>query len=947
MSYRDDPYQSQYSYSQGRGQGTRAPPGKKVAKSPPITDEELMRFYQLQTLSPDSWEDLTAVEFDYDPDSTDDVDKAYEILKNLGTGSTAASTLVKGTDGPDPLGYFNSVTRALHEKNLIRSDLDPVKQKYLVNLKQFDPILFLRDLHDTDTFNTLNQSLDFLERLIAEQSKQLRLLIRDEFVRFVRSKSSLDGVFDQIQASGLLGGTKESPLAMLGANLTMASLKASAIMKPIVDNRKKENALRTALNVVDTYQYLFDLPSALAHNIEKNAYESLSSDYNKGRDIYYELLKDVPSTSLEITTRGILKRVWEEVEAILDSYKKDLWNQLARADASDGTHLGVILKLLELGVEDNPIVAWMDTRYRTIVLEIRADYSRIAESLAAAQVRVLLTVGTTDVTFIYYLRSSQGQTDSLNKLLHGLVDAPEIIEMWLLVQKMVDETIVSAAAKIKQYWLVCEQFLSGKAQQNLPKGYKNESEVHHHLPSYEKERAIQNGESLVKLMCDGIERFLVTSRQGLASLATDGSAKSPSYEIRTPEHYGFIPPHANSIGTIRYLEKFLVQIFLAYNSIENLRISKATTGTLKQSFLVVLQKFIVAVCSTWANDVQYFHTLEDHKITAIKNELGHLKTLIVTNEAEAKSNYIQFHEVDCTATLPELVSNYESFVIKHLRNIVYIDGKGLNGSMVYTKPSEQLLNSVKELFLNNLKLLLLSMMKKVTNENKGVKHVEDLMETRTTTLDLYELWTLDNFIVLEDSALNEIVRYFDKTFGTSLHKRGDLEVFTSILPKLQEATFNNYCETKKKNLGKIIQQGIEKVDWKTLQQPSKVSAYIYECLTYLVILHLTVAKVSATLIFTVVHELQNHICRELAENLKMQRDFSTGGIYQLMTDIRFFQCIFGKTFKLGKTATANLNLIFLNIVKPRANVETVLDSVMPIVEKNIEYSKYTFNCFYQ
>lgn len=955
-------------------------------------EQTLMKYYLLKTLNPTSWKDSTANEFSYNPEETEDVDKAYEILKSLGEDSTSTRTQI--LDEPDPLGYFSSVSQALRQKGIITNDNDPNKQNYLVGSKTFNPILFLKHLHDADSFDTLNQSLDYLESSIAQQSQQLRHLIKKEFIRFVKSKSSLDNVFDQITSSGLLNGpniendsssSKSNPLHSLSNNLTLANSKASVIIKPIVDNKKKENNLKSALDIVEKNKYLFDLPRTLTSNIETKDYESLSINYNKGRDLYYALMNNSSdNTAIHLATKRLLDRVWEEVRAILDSYKKDLWNKLADTNSSDSNYVGIISKLLELGVEDNPILVWINTQFNNLTNEITTNFEKLFENIISAQKHIFETTSFTDITFIYYLKGmvvndtindTAADNDKLNKLSHGLVDSPEIIEMWLIIKKLIEDTIVLSSTKVKQYWNVCELFLSNRIQATLPKGYQNESAVHLKLANYEKERIVKNGEELINLVCKTFEKFLRTTQDDLANLSIKNKLNNEidTYEIKSPKHYGFIPPFANSISTIRYLEKFMTSVFLSYNTLGNLNISANAVETLRGSYSKVLKKFIIGICSTWSNDVSFFNTLEDYIIANIKNELNHSNDLIISNITEAKSNYISSQDIDSNLTLPELILIYEKFVIKNLRDILYVDlklgsnVKDSNNIKIFTKPDDKFFASIHSQFLKSLEYLLISMMKKVTNENKGGKEATqsqdsingygssasattkdlELLETRTSTLDLYELWTLDNFIELEDKTLGQIISYFDEVFKTKFSRSTNLDIYTHLLPKLQKATFNNYCDLKKQTLTDIIRNGISKIQWTGNTAPKRSSSYIYECLVYLVILHSTIAKVSKSLIYTIVHELQNHITTVLYETLKSVKEFSVPGLQQAAVDVEFFKRIFKKqNYKLGKTASANLNLIVLKIIKSRSDPEMIINSIDGLVESSLHYTKFTFACFY-
>lgn len=915
----------QYDRGYRKNNGSREELAVSKSRSFDPDDQELMKFYQLRTLSPTSWADSNVKEFKYNSEDTEDVEKAYEILKALSGNSTSERKQI--VDEPDPLGYFNSISQALVKKGIIQNPDDPQKQNYFIGSKEFNPILFLTHLHDADSFSTLNKSLDYLEHSIADQSEKLRMMISKEFIRFVKSKSSLDSVYGQVDSSGLIGedSATAGPLNQLASNVTLANAKASTIIKPIVDNKKKENNLKVALEIVEANEFLFDLPSSLTASIESQDYDTLTINYNKGRDIYFS--SSEATSQKQLATKKLLDRVWEEVEAIVDGYKKDLWDKLA--DPGTSAYISIIGKLLQLGVEDNPIIVWINTQYQNIAQEISVNFSNLFENLQSSQLQINETISMTDISFIYHLTSD----NRLNKLYHGLVDSSEIIEMWMVFKKLIDDVIVSGSASIKLYWNACELFLNNKIQATLPKGYNDESAVHLKLSDYEKKRIVQNAESLISLTCENFERFLNSTEESLPSLSIKTKLVNlETYEIKSPRNYGFIPPFANSLSTIRYLRRFIKAIYTSFNNIGNLNISDTSIEILRSALGRILKKFVSAVCATWTNDVSLFNTLEDYRITNIKKELSHSNDLIISNTDEAKrTKSIDFEEIDCQNSLIQLILIYQKHCIKNVYALI---------NSTDNHHSEKFYASIQNQFLKNFEILLISMMKKVTTENKG----QVIDSSKTSTLDLYELWTLDNFIEVEDTTLSLIVEYFDETFKTKLAST-KLEV-SSLLPKLQKATFNSYCESKQAVLTDFITQGIQETDWNTAVFPKEASAYIYKSLTYLIILHSTISKVSKKLIYTVIHELQNHITAVIEEQIRKVQNFSVEGLQQITLDVEFFRSIFkNATFQLGKTALNNLTAVLKKVVRPRTDLDQILSSIGPVVDSEILHSKTSFACF--
>lgn len=956
------------------------------------TDQELMEYYQVSTLNPNSWKDSTAIEFDYDSEDTNTVDKAYEILQKLSMKQDDLTPDI--IDEPDPLGYFNSMIKQLLAEKVILSPNDHEKIKeYLVSSKNFNPILLLKDLHDSDSLNNLNKSLDFLEDNIQQQSNQLRKLINKEFIRFVKSKTALDQVFDQINTTGLLNTdnvddqAKENPLVSLSNNLSLANSKASSLIKPIVSNRKKENNLRSALNVVAENKYLFDLPAKLHSNIDNNNYDLLSANYHKGKSLYEELQNS--TNEQNIPTMKILDRVWEEVEAILDSYKKSLWEKLSSpapfsystinnndtntSSSAKDYYIDIIGKLLELGVEDNPIVVWVDTQFQNLSQDFESGFLKLLENVMNVQKHILNTVNDTDISYIYYLSDDKLLTT------HGLVDSPEVIKMWLIIKKLIDETVVYNADKFKSYWSICEMFLTNILQESLPRGYKDQSMVHLKLSTYEKKNILNNGDKLIKLICSNLNTFLNTTQDSLQKVKQlDTSFEKADYTIGKPHEYGFIPPFANSISTIRYLEKFITLIFFSLNNLASLPMIAKTSAfkSLEVTYSSSVKRFLTGIISVWSNDVLFFYKLEDFRIVRVKQELYNSNELIIINAEEFNKNTISKFNIEYSNnqevedTLCTLIARYEKYIIGRLEKIIFIERefshylvKDVN-IKIFSEPDDTFYESLKDQFVNNLKLLFVSMMNRVTNEKKGQNDtmLTDIDSTlKTTTLDLYELWTLDNLIEIEDKTLNEIVKYYQSTFKNNQGVKHAIssQIENSLLPKFQKATFNSYCDSKKQQLLKIIKGGVS--DYFTVKE-TKISPYVYKIILYLVILHSTISKISNNLVYTIIHELQNQLAEYMAVSLTSTEEFinklldsknAPTILLCIVLDIEFVKRVFQNSeYKLGKTAMGNFALIYSKLVKPALGVSTddkvweYVGDETKVIDQSLEDSKLTFGCFF-
>lgn len=155
-----------------------------------------------------------------------------------------------------------------------RSDvyvLECLGNRYLISSKTFSPTIFLRDVHSNDSNDALARGLEYLSRSIDKKSESLKVLVENNFDRFVAAKATIEGVYKEMKDTNL---NKEQEWGLIGikAPLTDAGKKADEIFGPVMENRGKEDKFRVALAVVEKYRSHLEVPSLIMDCIKRVCY---------------------------------------------------------------------------------------------------------------------------------------------------------------------------------------------------------------------------------------------------------------------------------------------------------------------------------------------------------------------------------------------------------------------------------------------------------------------------------------------------------------------------------------------------------------------------------------------------------------------------------------------------------------------------------------------------
>ncbi|CCK68166.1 exocyst subunit SEC5 KNAG_0A04980 [Huiozyma naganishii CBS 8797] len=950
-------------------------------------ESSLMEFYDLKTLNPtNSWtQDSTAV---YNLEKwavqTPDMVNSYNVLKDLmdqeqqqqglnGMSETDEREIKRQLEiVDDPLRHSVKIIQLID--TLPPSEVTNVADltQYLINNKNFNVKKFLGDIHNKDSFTELSQSLDILDQDIQNQANDLKRLVQENFTKYVKIKNRLDQIYkqflDNVNAKDpSLNAADALDVDQLGEKVDTSVREITRKLKPLMECQSKLNSYQLARLFIEENKQFFNLPRTLERHISNNNYQSFISEYLKGKELYKQLKADYmesPSYPKTIDT------IWNKAEQLTEAYRENTWSTLINNEnlvEQQSVFLPLISKLLDLKLTENPIIKWINIKLEKFEADLSTNSERLLEKVIAAQrsiVKINEKISEDDdehigVNLSYYTtigqlfsptytnngspveRSENTSSDTLpestngnwNKpekdltgasLTRGLTDSPNVIEMWLMIVRYVQELSV-ICNKFIDLWDHVANFLDGSYQNTII----NEKKKNNILVG--DTNSISNFKQFLVLEDDQIKKIrdkgelFVTLISGKLLLLFQSSQESlplkqasSTKEDRSPQNYGFVPPNANGLSCLRYLPMIIEPLLRFATQLAQLGISKRCIETTRELVGVVINRSISAISATRQRDIGNFHLLEDWEVHKLVDG--------ISNSGSKRIKY-------AVTQFPEIVLTFQQYSIKTIRDILYACERlpVINEISVVSYPSKKQITPIEIQQIISMETVLEAILKNAAKDKDN---------PRTS----HTLLTLTNLQHIRETTFVEIRKYFDEAFECHLSDK-KLDIIT-LLQKMEVSIFGNYLSTLKINLKNILDEKFHQIDWPSHTSNSfRISDYILESLMLLVTIHSECYRIGPQLIEKVLRDAQVFISRFLFEALKTYVGaISSDGLLQITVDLIFFQKILGSLLEPETKATlrACLQDCFQNKID---KLDKCINDVQPIVDSNIKKTSIQFAAF--
>jgi len=474
-----------------------------------FNEETILYFYGLDSLAPSEWIDaeseVSILLNDFNVSSSNEPTESSDIQNQV---------VIK--DDADPLGIKDSIlhNKSQKRKTIAHANQNMIQQELSISRKEFDPVIFLKEVHRGTSYRDLENGSENLRKLVEQRTEILKNLVKNYFEQFVNSKSTVDSFYLDIK-NQKRSNTNDQGTNQFNTKLETVIDMAKNLYGPILDRRNKAEKIRITLNILERWKFFFDLPRKLQECLRLRKIDNAVKNYKKGKYLI-QSFTDVSDSSSQILRSSripegqqkVFDEVWSEVNITVKQIHEYLYEQLSDPSVPMKIQEKNIFNLVSLDSKGDPVSFYLNQQFQWNLRHLSSiftehvgqmkdirnelygsdgkfNFGQSQSDLRSVSVEKLLEILNVDEkppTHLYQkmdIKRLQRDLINLNSKINSYesyIGNEYDCQIWVKMTKVI-KTLSSVLMKfLPDYWKLCMHYIEGRYDQDsFSKKKKNET----------------------------------------------------------------------------------------------------------------------------------------------------------------------------------------------------------------------------------------------------------------------------------------------------------------------------------------------------------------------------------------------------------------------------------------------------------------------------------------
>uniref|UniRef100_A0A8C8VR26 Exocyst complex component 2 n=1 Tax=Pelusios castaneus TaxID=367368 RepID=A0A8C8VR26_9SAUR len=209
--------------------------------------------------------------------------------------------------------------------------------------ENFSAAWYLIENHSTTSFDQLKMAVMNLKKQANKKNEGSLAYVKGGLSTFFEAQDALSAIHQKLEADGT-EKVEGSMTQKLENVLNRASNTADTLFQEVLGRKDKADSTRNALNVLQRFKFLFNLPLNIERNIQKGDYDVVINDYEKAKSLFGK------------TEVQVFKKYYAEVETRIEALRERLLDKLLETPSTLHDQKRYIRYLSDLHASGDP--AW-------------------------------------------------------------------------------------------------------------------------------------------------------------------------------------------------------------------------------------------------------------------------------------------------------------------------------------------------------------------------------------------------------------------------------------------------------------------------------------------------------------------------------------------------------------------------------------------------------------